>query len=359
MIGQTIELRRTFPLGAVLWSLAGLALDVLALASGNVHWAIASLLPWVLACLLLWRRERPFRAAFTETAVEVDDPPSSLPYAEMQGLLAGRRRSPNPFKAGPRSYPIQIIHDAGVVRVPARLNVPSDQVYTFLYNRFSSHGSRDVHPALADYLRYKERQFGADRVWSYRARRYRGIPAQFPRLAAFCLAVVLAGLTWGVIGTLRSEPGWGVGGFLGAFVFGLLAGLLALQSRPLAVPGKLCQASLVISPDGIALAQADMQGQLKWDEVRDVQYKPRVPYGFQISDRGQHQGAGIVIKVAGALIVILDVYDRPLPLIHQLIRYYWSGDSVREGAKKVWSFDAARAFAPEPARGGEGVTPGG
>jgi hypothetical protein len=357
MIGQTVESRHAFPLGAVLWSLTGLALDAVALASANIHWAIASLLPWVLAGLLLWRREKPFRAGFTETAVEVDDPPLSLPYAEMQGLLAGRR-SPNPYKAGPRSYPIQIIHEGGVVRIPTRLNVPSDQVYTFLYGRFSSHGSRDVHPTLADYLRYKERQFGAGRVWSYRARRYRGMPARYPRFGAFCLAVLLAGLAWGVIGTFLSEPAWGVGGFVGAFAFGLCAGALALQGRSLAVPAKLRQASLVISPDGIALAQADLQGQLKWDEVRDVQYKPRVAYGFQASGGGQPQGAGIVIKVAGALIVILDVYDRPLPLIHQLIRYYWSGDSVREGAEKAWSFDAARAFTAEPGRGGEGVTSG-
>jgi hypothetical protein len=277
----------------------------------------------------------------------------------MQGLLAGRRRSPNPYRAGPRSYPIQVIHENGVVRIPARLNVPSDQVYTFLYSRFSSHGSRDVHPTLADYLRYQERRFGAGRVWSYRARRYRGMPSRHPRFSLFCLAVVLAGLAWGVIGTLRSEPGWAVGGFLGAFAFGLCAGALALQARPLAVPAKLRQASLVITPAGIALAQADMQGQLNWDEVRAVQYKPHVPYGSPMFGGGSLQGAGIVLKVAGALIVIFDVYDRPLPLIHQLIRYYWSGDSEREGADQVWSFDAARAFAAEPGRGGEGSTSGG
>jgi hypothetical protein len=45
-----------------------------------------------------------------------------------------------------------------------------------------------------------------------------------------------------------------------------------------------------------------------------------------------------------------------LSLIHQLIRYYESGDSLHEGAEKVWFFDAARAFAAEPAPRGEDLT---
>ncbi len=141
MVGQMIRSPWSPPVGVFLWLLIAVSLDVLAAVEANVHYAVLSLWPW-LAAGFLWRvRNRPFIARFTETALEVEQPPQQILYANLQGLLAPRRPA-NPFKAGPRSYLIQVIHTGGVLSIPARIDVPSDEVFSFLYRQFTPSGSR-------------------------------------------------------------------------------------------------------------------------------------------------------------------------------------------------------------------------
>ena len=64
-----------------------------------------------------------------------------------------------------------------------------------------------------------------------------------------------------------------------------------------------------------------------------------------------------MLKVAGAAIPILDVYDRPLPVIHQLLWHYWKGDKARDRREEVWHFDATLAEEAEAsARESTGIT---
>jgi hypothetical protein len=187
MIGQTIEARRPFPFGALVWLAVALFLVALsAVPGGGIHWAIVSVCFWT--CGLLWfrTRERPFRAVFTDAELQVDEPHVAIPYNEMEALIAGRRPA-NPFQAGPPAYPIILVYPRGVVRLPPHLNIRSDEVYGFLYARFTSHGSRDVHPELVDYLRYQEKRFGSERVWSYRARKFLGLGLRFRRVRCVLL----------------------------------------------------------------------------------------------------------------------------------------------------------------------------
>ena len=171
MVGQTIESHRPFPRLVLLWAALALALDVLALAEASAHWAILSLFPWVLTALWPLTRGRAFRAEFTRTSLEVEEPPVSIPYDDIETVLASSRPA-NPYEAGPPSYPMRVIHAGGALRIPARLNVPSDEVFGFLFHQVSGRRRREVHPALVDYLRHKEREFGPERVWVTVARSY-------------------------------------------------------------------------------------------------------------------------------------------------------------------------------------------
>ena len=339
MIGQTIEYRPSLPVGSIMFLLAALALDVLAIMLREVDVAVLSLLPWLAALLLLRVRPRPFVARFTETAVEVEEPPLEVPYASMQGLLAPRRPT-NPFKAGPTSYLIQVIHTGGVLRIPARLNVPSDEVFSFLFRQFSPCGSRDVPPALADFLRHKERTFGPERVWTYRARPYFGRFKQYPGWSALFAALTLASGAWLAWGIVNKQAGWVAGGFFG-LIFGIVfsVALWAAGRQSLGIGRSWRQAGLVIAPDGLALAQGDMIGQLRWDEVRDVKIGT-ASQAFQVTASTQNI-RGIVLKVEGAVIVIADIFDRPLALIHQHICHYWrgrvSGEGERGSALPSWT----------------------
>ena len=72
----------------------------------------------------------------------------------------------------------------------------------------------------------------------------------------------------------------------------------------------------------VGIVQGDMKGELRWDELRDIRYSGRPSFftGFAVSYADLQ---GIKLKVAGATIVIADVYDRPLSLIHERLLGYW------------------------------------
>lgn len=344
MIGQTIESRPRLPLGAIFWLMVALLMDVLAVLQANVHIAVGSLFPWLLA-IVFWRmRERSFTVRFTETGLEVREPPLEVRYAELQGLLAPRRPA-NPFKAGPRSYLIHIFHLGGVVRIPARLNFPSDEVFSFLYGRFSPSGSREMPSKLVDFLRQRERRFGPEQVWTYRSRVHMGRGNRHPRWKAFFLALALAAAAWLAWGIVQKAEGWIIGGSVGMFLGGWFLLLLWLDGRRNfngIRRGQQC--GLVVAPDGLALVQGDLVGELRWDEVRDVKIG-QSPAAFQFTI--SRPPSGIILKVEGAIIVIADVYDRPLALIHQNIRHYWQGQRREDD----WDRDAL------PSRSSEGIRP--
>ncbi len=342
---DVIESQPGQPLGPLLFAAAALVLDVFAIKEGKVDLAIGSILPWLVAALLLRNRDRAVAFRLTEYALEVVEPPQSIPYTNLQGLLAPRRPV-NPFKVGPRFYPIEVLHTEGIFHVPKRLTVRSDEVYSFLFRQFTPSGSRDIHPSLLGYVRAKERDFGAERVWTYRARAHLGHVKAYPRLGAFFLAMFLCGIVWLSWGIARNHDGWLGGGSTMLFLGGLFTLLIWLEGR--AVTGRAGiknwrKASLVIAPDGLALVQGDMTGQLRWDELLKVETRQR-PKSFQMGPGVL--AAGIVLKVAGAEILIADVYDRPLPLIYQQIQYYWHSEPAdAEGQRDA---DSARPDEGQP-----------
>lgn len=361
MVGRTVTVRRPFPLGALLWALGAIALDALSVGTGKPNGAALSVFPWLCAALLLAARQRPFRATFTEEALEVERPPLSLPYAEMQGLLAGLRRSPNPYQLGQDAYAIQVIHPGGVLTIPARLDVPSDEVYAFLFSRFKDSGACVIHPKLAEIYHVQQQRHGPGRVWCYGTREYLGLPRQYPRLRAFFLALLLAGAFWAGFGWVSGNEEWMRGGGPPAMLGLLFTHLMWVQSRPRGMPTSFQGSSLVISPEGFAVVQGSLEEALCWDEVRDVRIGRWVNDALQVS--GAVFGTAITVKLDKKTIRLFDVYDRPLPLIHQLICYYWRGQDADEPAGTLWHFDPARlevfvGEAGRPRREGEGITRG-
>ena len=79
--------------------------------------------------------------------------------------------------------------------------------------------------------------------------------------------------------------------------------------------------ALVVGPAGLALMQGEMRGQLRWDELRKVEFRHKRPW-YQY-DSSREPTRGIRLTVEGATILIADIYDRPLPLIYKQIRAYW------------------------------------
>ncbi len=319
MIGHPIQSRRSFPWGVLIFLLVGVALLVVAAAERNPHWAIGSALPLFIAFALAWSRPRSLTFEFTETGLEVLDSGQSIPYEAFETVIAVKRPG-NPDKPGPRHYAIDVVHADGTLHIPPKLNVPSDDGFHFLLSTFPPGGTPQVNPALRPYLDEQLETFGADRVWSYRARSNPGNPAP-SRAVAFCLGVVLAGLLWLIVGGVTQNTGWLGGGIFLAMMGGLFALLFWLvSSRGRRIPVKGWKnASLVISPVGLALVQGDLRGKMRWDELRDLKFT----WGGGSFEANHNIGRGIQLKFEGAQVLIADVYDRPLNLIYKQIRGYW------------------------------------
>ncbi len=322
MIGQLIQSRRSFPWGALLFLLSAIPLLVAAVVERNPHFAVGACLPLFIATLLVLRPLPSVRFEFTETEIDVHNPPQSIPYETIESVVAPKRPG-DPDKAGPRHYAMSVIHEAGTLHLPAKLNVPSDDVFDFLLATFPASGSPQVNPLVRGYLKEQTETFGADRVWSCRARTNLGKPAPNRGLAV-CLAVLGTGIVWLGVGGVAKESGWLVGGLLLVMFGGLFTLLFWLVSRryqPRSIR-HWKQASLVISPVGLALVQGDLKGEMRWDELRDLKFKR--DSGFDTSHH-HTAGRGILLSFEGAQVMILDIYDRPLNLIYKHIHDYWRG----------------------------------
>jgi hypothetical protein len=331
MIDQLIQGRRGAPAGTIVFFILGCALVAIAVAASAIDWAIFAILPFFLAVAVLRPRYRPLSFTLTRTAIEVHDPPESIPYDSIETIKAAKRPG-DPSQGGPMHYPIAVIHEAGTLHIPPLLSVPSDDVFRFLLATFPESGSRNVNPRLEGYLQEQIDQFGEERVQSYRARHDLG-RGQPGREVLVCLAFLLAGLVW--IGLeayflgrrmpwgKREEVVWIAVGIIVAFMSGLFAFVFWMTNRSsVTVKGfkGWRESSLVISPLGIALIQGDLAGEMRWEELKDLRYRAGTSGIYQSNHAARR---GISLHVAAAIIVVEDVYDRPLNLIYQQLRRYW------------------------------------
>ena len=321
--GQTIESRAAPPIGRGLALLLAVGLAGLAIALRSPVPGLLAVLPLALAATFHLGQPRFFRAVAEEDGLRIEGRDGLLRYDDIQGLKAARPS--NPYRNGPRRYSIRLITSEGDVVIPRHLNVACDALYLFLFQHLSSSGKSPVHPSLADYHDAKRKRHGGGRVWAFRARKRIANPD--PRVILTGLAMSATGGVWVFAGSLLRQEAWISLG--AAFVFfGMLIAFLGWKFQSYAkapLMGRSKEpAGLVISPEGLALVQGPLDGQIRWREVRSIKIR-----------------AGILfLYVEGAEIPIPDVYDRPMAVIHQLVSDYWN--SRDESDRPEWRFDASR-----------------
>lgn len=307
MIGSQLESQRRLPAGAVVMSLAAIVLLALSVGIGSYHLAMLAILPLCLAVAIFAWRPKSFLATVTETGLDVDQPRTFLDYSAIEELVVRG--------AHPRAE-IRVASGEHVLTIPAGLNFRSDAVLDLLAVHIPASGSRSVHARLAGYLERMIGVFGPERVFSYCARR--GTFAyRYRRLAGYFFAMATAAGLWFVIGIAAhgavAEP-WMIVGMLLMFMF-FVFGLAFWFARDGGNVKNRSQSSLIIAPPGLALLQGDLCGEVLWNEVTDVRIK-----------RGDGSLASVPqvqLRVPGAMIVIFDLYDRPISWIHARIIEYW------------------------------------
>lgn len=319
MIGERLESHRNLPWVALLLLAAGIGLAVAGLSSGINAMVTGAVLPLALAgSLWFLGQEQPLTAMFREDGLEIENAgePILVPYASIQNIqVGGRMTDPGRFRKS--SYPIAVLHERGLVRIPSRLNFPSHEVYRFLSERVSEGGRSNVSPVLAEYLERQVEYFGPKSVATFRAASRRVTGARLGYRAC-CVGIMIAGGAWSALGFSGfSATEWGAAGILC-----LLSGaILYAASFPEALPTRPMKnwknASLVIGPQGMAMDQGDIQGELRWPELVEIRLNTK-PSSFNLGNPSAML-PGILLRVKGAKILIADIYDRPLFVIYNRI----------------------------------------
>lgn len=316
MVGTRVESRPSWA-GVIGWLIPAIGFFLLAAGIGSVDPAIFGLLPLAIAIALAISRPPATAFEITEAGLAFE-PDLLIPYADIRGLTAA---SGAPTKR--RSFPMQIYHPTGVVRVPAKLNVSSRDVFAFLLSRLpplAPARSAAAPPMMRSFVQEHVDRFGAENVSIYRAREFPPATSAATRRAV-AAGFVLTGIAWAAMGAAldrNDEPWLGVGiavtVFASIFLFAFLTAGRARRSR------NWQDSVLIVSPGGVALAQGPLKGQMKWHEVRQVEHPPVMRTGVH---RTVDSRAGIGLLVDGAYILIADYYNRPSLMIYQQIRRHW------------------------------------
>ena len=318
LVGERLEGARPFPVASIIFAVLSMGMAALAIPTRSPHPLILALMPASISVALLLVRRPGFDCVIRAEGLEISDPSVSLSYQDIVGVYAADRDK------GRASFSIQIFHATGFVTLPANLNFPAEDVYRFLANQpMGPEQSREVHPTLASFLKIQEGLYGPENVWIFRARGSLRAVRAVRTGVGIGLAMVAAALIWLIIGA--SHPGlsgWLAAG-IGIAIAGLvLAGLFWLVG--LAAPTRIKnwrEACFVVSPGGCGLVQGPLSGELKWYELRDVTFRGRAAFSW-----GGDGEAGLVLNVAGASIVVADIYHRPLAYIQEIVRQFWSRD---------------------------------
>ncbi len=153
-----IESVRRFSAGATFWGLLGVASLGAGLALGNMHLILICLAPLMLAMGLWFFRLADFRGELSENGIRIEDPAQEISFENIQNLtLAGKPQDPEEVRL--EAGPLIVVHNRGVLEIPASLNLPVKELYKALFASIPKSGSRSVHQELFTHLQNEESIF--------------------------------------------------------------------------------------------------------------------------------------------------------------------------------------------------------
>jgi hypothetical protein len=277
-------------------------------------WAVLPL-SWTVA--LIVRHPWSFGMTLDDNGIQVSDG-RSIPYAALRGL------SIPPHASRRRSFPIGVALENDVLQIPARLDVPSGAVFQPLRQRLPTGSTDEIPDSLVDFCHQQIDTFGRERVWNCSGRSPLG---NFRRggLLTFAIGVMLTAIVWVIVASLnRRFEAWLVGSgiFFTSSLVLLVAALVSRDRVERRWADKANAHGIVIGPIGMGIAQLDLLGQVEWHEIQRVVF-PTKPRSFAWGDTNAQAVGAIAIRVAGAELIIFDVYDRALAEIHGQIMRNW------------------------------------
>jgi hypothetical protein len=324
--GLEFAAKRPLPFWCAFFGLSALVLAVFGVVNGiQPGFFIAAMMPAGWAIALLISRPRAISVVIKDDSIVFSNPDKVLGFHEIIGVTARRRVPSKPKK----SFPISVHYAGGIIQIPAKLDVPSNVVYEQILENLPMEIVASTNGALREYYDKHAELFGPERVYSFVGLKQRSKevePIARP-LRAWSLATILVAIVYVIIGFAQgplNEKGKVLVGAGTAFL--MFAGLFFVISfvRGSMATGikKWWESCIVVSPTGLALVQGDVVGELLWNQLKKVKYKPTAMGSFRVtSDNQAYQG--IQLHVDGAVIIVPDIYNLPLDAIHERILDYW------------------------------------
>lgn len=316
MLGRVIRVPGQTPLMGMLAGVVAIAMTVAALFTQEMDWLWWAILPWLTLMGSLFTRRPGFDIELTPAGLLFPDKGTTLEYGAIYALTLGKAAvSPQAARLG---LPLQIIHQHGVVQINFNDGCDTAELYRFLAEEISRRAISSKQPvsSLMDYWESQVDTFGADQVHVFNARKdvgRMGINARW----WFTLTAVLVttGVLW-IAHEHRGSPFAGMG--VVAIVFGFFSFLVGCQQR--STPYSRLNwrsSSLVISPGGLALVQEPHSGKMRWEELKAIRTANSQTGGLGSA------GRSLALDVQGATILLLDVYDAPMAVIHERLLTNW------------------------------------
>lgn len=323
MVGKTVR-SRFMPSGvATLFGLVALPVFALAAVFANVPLAVVGVAILLLAVVLATTRMPAVVFELTRRGIEVERPTAEfIPYDTIR-TLRPFGRSHDFAKPGEDHFILNVVHEAGVLSLPARLSVSSEDLLQFLDRQLADRADQ-LPPPLGKHYDKQVARYGEDKVTAYAAREHLGYLTSYPRwrvalgvtLAFWVLIAAGIAMLSGTdpnlaqVGVAFVSAGCLMWAVIGLILFAVWGTQANGSVRAIA---KWRKSGLVISPEGIGLVQGDMKGEMEWEEIRDVKLDVK-------------RLSGLVIHVEGARILIADIYTAPLSHILHKIRDNWRED---------------------------------
>ncbi len=311
------ELREpwSFPFLVSIFFLLGMGGVMLGVAVESLEAGLAVCLGTFPFALVLWlTKPPPLVLQFSADGIPFTASNYFLPYHKIQKVFAPQRKTSARFA-------ILLLCDGGHLMLPPKLQGDSEDLYQFLRSQPLGRPAipPDVDPSFDQFLRQQLTVHEADNVTIYHRPDWTDWQTIYTTYRhnnwnRTALAFLVIGVAWfTAFALLAQREIAAILALLGLIAMGLtglvfLFGLVATYQRK--GPKKLRDAMLIVSPSGLALSQGELKGEMRWREIQNL----------KMQKTGTVGGSGLLIQVAGASILIADIYQWPAQHIEWLIR---------------------------------------
>lgn len=322
MIGSVYLGESNVRLRYLLIAAAGGALLVLGLLA--MPWVAIVGIPLIVAGLIGAIRPAPrFQVELRPEGLHFQPGDRLLPYGTIVAVTGLRKPKD---QAGLQPFPLDVCTATDGLRIPAHPAVPARELEEFLIARASPFITPPGDTDVAQFYDQECAKYGPDHVALHHGHTGR-IETFVPRhLRWFALGGILGSfIALSLALNLYSRnDGANIAAavMIGASLVLFLITLVVDVRHGLKRQAAHADDVLVVGPSGLALRQGKLKGKLRWDEVQNIVMLPATKNsGSGLATRAIGRQC-LHLKIPGAAIVLLEVYDRSLTRIKQTIEYH-------------------------------------